>query len=77
MYSISRKCDKHYVDETSRPLGVRITEHKYYINNLRNQKESCYKKIKKKGSNVIKRKLKESATISLNGGNYLSNYLIS
>ncbi|KAJ8919473.1 hypothetical protein NQ315_016573, partial [Exocentrus adspersus] len=87
IYQIPCQCGKHYIGETSRPLDVRIKEHKNYVRNYQvdrsnlaqhvwdNHHQINWKEasIIQKEQNFGKRKLKESACIQLNGDNYCSS----
>jgi predicted GIY-YIG superfamily endonuclease len=80
IYQISCECDKFYLGETSRPLKVRINEHKKYIKDREFFKSGICKhaweeghkiqwdstKIILKEPNNKRRKIKESALIQLN-----------
>ncbi|KAJ8917059.1 hypothetical protein NQ315_012978 [Exocentrus adspersus] len=87
IYQIPCQCGKHYIGETSRPLDVRIKEHKNYVRNYQvdrsnlaqhvwdNHHQINWKEasIIQKEQNFGKRKLKESACIQLNGGVFPNN----
>ncbi|KAJ8919390.1 hypothetical protein NQ315_016483 [Exocentrus adspersus] len=91
IYQIPCQCGKHYIGETSRPLDVRIKEHKNYVRNYQvdrsnlaqhvwdNHHQINWKEasIIQKEQNFGKRKLKESACIQLNGDNCFSAETLS
>ncbi|KAJ8914806.1 hypothetical protein NQ315_014551 [Exocentrus adspersus] len=91
IYQIPCQCGKHYIGETSRPLDVRIKEHKNYVRNYQvdrsnlaqhvwdNHHQINWKEasIIQKEQNFGKRKLKESACIQLNGDNCFSGETLS
>ncbi|KAJ8911562.1 hypothetical protein NQ315_007943 [Exocentrus adspersus] len=82
IYKIPCQCGKHYIGETSRPLDVRVKEHKNYVRDYQVDRSHLAKhvwdnghqinwkqaSIIQKEPNFGKRKLKESACIKLNGG---------
>ncbi|KAJ8912740.1 hypothetical protein NQ315_016695 [Exocentrus adspersus] len=91
IYQIPCQCGKHYIGETSRPLDVRIKEHKNYVRYYQvdrshlaqhvwdNHHQINWKEagIIQKQQNFGKRKLKESACIQLNGDNCFSTETLS
>ncbi|KAJ8912526.1 hypothetical protein NQ315_014470 [Exocentrus adspersus] len=86
IYKIPCQCGKHYIGETSRPLDVRVKEHKNYVRDYQVDRSHLAKhvwdnghqinwkqaSIIQKEPNFGKRKLKESACIKLNVNNCFS-----
>lgn len=87
IYSVPCECGKHYVGESGRPFAVRLAEHKNYARKGEFEKSKIcdhawnnnhvikwdFARILEKESNNMKRKLKESAIILLNGDTCVSN----
>ncbi|KAJ8912833.1 hypothetical protein NQ315_014416 [Exocentrus adspersus] len=85
IYKIPCQCGKHYIGETSRPLDVRVKEHKNYVRDYQVDRSHLAKhvwdnghqinwkqaSIIQKEPNFGKRKLKESACIKLNGNGWV------